>query len=194
MNEARGILARTRWRHTTRHWWLVDTRVAGIPEKFYVIATTLGKTSTCARRCWSSRFWHSDWKSGLFPDFYRKYSKVRTFPGPGRPCFKISTFPGNKDRVGTMNKVGCWGGVWPYLFIKFITFCIPFTLFLKSLKFLKMSFNITFSTNLNINTYHSRARDVAFHQIFISELTCTFNLQPTMKHYISNNMIWKSSS
>ena len=46
---------------------------------------------------WSSRFWHSDWKSGLFPDFYRKYSKVRTFPGPGRPCFKLSTFPGNKD-------------------------------------------------------------------------------------------------
>ena len=45
----------------------------------------------------------SDWKSGLFPDFYRKYSKVRTFPGPGRPCFKISTFPGNKDRVGTMH-------------------------------------------------------------------------------------------
>ena len=40
------------------------------------------KTSTYARRCWSSRFWHSDWKSGLFPDFYRKYSKVRTFPGP----------------------------------------------------------------------------------------------------------------
>ena len=60
------------------------------------------KTSTCTRRCWSSRCWHSDWKSGLFPDFYRKYSKVRTFPGPGRPCFKISTFPGNKDRVGTM--------------------------------------------------------------------------------------------
>ena len=23
MNETRGILAGTRWRHTTRHWWLV---------------------------------------------------------------------------------------------------------------------------------------------------------------------------
>ena len=81
---------------------VIGYRVAGISEKFYVIATTLGKTSICARWCWSSRFWHSDWKLGLFPDFYRKYSKVRTFPGPGRPCFKISTFPGNKDRVGTM--------------------------------------------------------------------------------------------
>ena len=55
------------------------------------------KTSTYARRCWSSRFWHSDWKSGLFPDFYRKYSKVRTFPGPGGQQLKIRTFPGNKD-------------------------------------------------------------------------------------------------
>ena len=55
------------------------------------------KTSTYARRCWSSRFWHSDWKSGLFPDFYRKYSKVRTFPGPGGQLLKIRTFPGNKD-------------------------------------------------------------------------------------------------
>ena len=55
------------------------------------------KTSTYARRCWSSRFWHSDWKSGLFADFYRKYSKVRTFPGPGGQQLKIRTFPGNKD-------------------------------------------------------------------------------------------------
>ena len=55
------------------------------------------KTSTYARRCWSSRFWHSDWKSGLFPDFYRKYSKLRTFPGPGGQQLKIRTFPGNKD-------------------------------------------------------------------------------------------------
>ena len=43
-----------------------------------------------------------DWKQGLFPDFNGRYSKVSTFPGPGHPCFKLSTFPGNKDRVGTM--------------------------------------------------------------------------------------------
>ena len=74
-------------------------------EKFYVIATTLGKASTCARRCWSSRFCHSDWKSGLFPDFYRKYSKVRTFPGPGGQQLKIRTFPGNKDPWEPCNKL-----------------------------------------------------------------------------------------
>ena len=100
MNEARGILAGTRWRHTTRHRWLVNGSL-GFPKSSTSLPQHL-ETSTCTRRCWSSRCWHSDWKSGLFPDFYRKYSKVRTFPGPGRPCFKISTFPGNKDRVGTM--------------------------------------------------------------------------------------------
>ena len=106
MNEAGGILAGTRWRHTTRHRWLVNGSLGFLKNS--TSSTTLGKTPTCARWCWSSRFWHSDWKSGLFPDFYRKYSKVRTFPGPGRPCFKISTFPGNKDRVGTMIHRAAW--------------------------------------------------------------------------------------